>query len=174
MVPYSKSKVMISPYTAHLDISLLVIFERSPHTKINNLEALFLLAKKHNILRFQISMHNIMGMAVMDGWKKLFHVQSSLTLSEILLLDDPIKQLSSFAIIHHYVEVFFLIVNIVDPYYVRVVLNRNACTSLLRISDSSRAWMDFFFFSIRLAALTTFDTFCVTLYTKPYEPYPSC
>lgn len=152
-------------YTSHLDISLLIILERRPHTEIYDLETLFLLAKKHDILGFQISMHNIMGMTVMNSRKQLFHIQSSLALSEILLLDNPIKQLPSFTIIHHYVDVFFLIVNVINAYYVGVILNRNACTSLLRISDSSRAWMDFCFFSIRLAALTTFDSFCVTLYT---------
>jgi hypothetical protein len=136
--------------------------EVGAYSEVDDLEAFFVFGEEHDVFGFEIAVHDVMGVAVVDGRKQLLHVEPCLCLGQRLFVDDAVEEFSALAVVHHDVEVLLLVENVVNAHDAGVVLHNPALTSLFRISDSYSAWIDFFRFSMRFAARTTLDKLCVT------------
>jgi hypothetical protein len=100
-----------------------VVGEGGAHAEVDDLEALLLAGEEHDVLGLEVAVHDVVRVAVVDGRQQLLHVQARLRLRQRLLLHDPPEQLPALAVVHHDVDIFLLVEDVVDAHDVGVVLS---------------------------------------------------
>ena len=79
--------------------------EGGAYSEVDDLEAFFVFGEEHDVFGFEIAVHDIMGVAVVDGRKQLLHVESCLCLGQRLFVDDAVEEFSALGILHDEVDV---------------------------------------------------------------------
>lgn len=125
-------------YAANFDCTIGVFAERSTYSEIYYLQILLLFPKEHDVFGFEVPVHNAVCMTVVYSRKDLLHIQAGLLLCEASLFYYTVKKLSSLAVVHDYVEILALIVDIIKADDVRVVLPHQIGTRRFRIIISSK------------------------------------
>jgi len=84
--------------SSELLIKLLTLTYDERSTEIDDLNLIeFLVGFKKNVLWFEISMNDVVDMAIVDASEDLFDEDTGVLLVELTFLDDLIEQLSTFA-----------------------------------------------------------------------------
>ena len=87
-----------------------------------NLVELFVLLEQ-DILRLQVTMHDVGLVAVVDAGEDLFHEDSSIALAELTTLEDLIEELTTFADLGDQVIALLILEELVHLDDVWVILN---------------------------------------------------
>ena len=90
-------------------------------------------ALEHNILRFQISVNNLLRMAMGNSIKYFYHPTSSHSLCDAILSFDLLKEFSAFTILHDNINPRIINKDLVNTNYILMVLNDNKFTKFLSI-----------------------------------------
>ena len=87
--------------------------ERPP--KVDQLKvAIFLLVQEQDILGPEVSVHNFLRVAIVQGEHDLFEDNSRLLLGKVLLHNDVVEKLASRAHLHHHVNVLLVLKGLVE------------------------------------------------------------
>lgn len=157
----------MKPYAAHLQSLAFLLVKSSADPEIDDLKIPLVLVEEHDVLGLQIAMHDVVGVAMLDGGQQLLQVEARFVFSQISLLDDAVEQLPALAQIHHDVDVLLLGVDVVDADDARVVLYYSKSTNFLSSIYSYKLYSDFFLFSMRFTARVTFVLRWKARYTLP-------
>ena len=94
-------------------------------TEIDDLDGIeFLVLLEQNVLGLEISVHNVVLMAVIDAREDLLHKHSAVSLGELASLQDLVEELSSFADFGDEIVAFLVLEELVHLNDVGVVLNK--------------------------------------------------
>ena len=93
-------------------------------TEIDDLDLVELLVLlKKDVLRLEITVHNVPLMAVVDAGEDLFHEDGTVTLAEFTALEDLIEELATLADLGHEVVPLLIFEELIHFNDVRVVLH---------------------------------------------------
>lgn len=79
------------------DLALAVVFRQPEIDHLNTRQ--IILFEKHKVLRFDVSVGNLLGVNVLERLKHLFHDVCGYVFTQVFLLNDVIEQLTSLAIL---------------------------------------------------------------------------
>mmetsp|Transcript_70821 Transcript_70821/g.200653 ORF Transcript_70821/g.200653 Transcript_70821/m.200653 type:complete len:276 (+) Transcript_70821:558-1385(+) len=94
-------------------------------TKVNELEPIapygVILGREEEILGLQVPVGHALAMHVVDRAEDLLHGNARVRLAEVPLLDDPVKQLSAVANLHHQVDLVVVLERLKEPNDIGVI-----------------------------------------------------
>ena len=104
-----------------VEVTVGVVDERGAEVDDLDLVKLFVLLEQ-DVLRFQVTMHDVGLVAVVDAGEDLFHEDSSIALAELTTLEDLIEKLTTFADLGDQVIALLILEELVHLDDVRVIL----------------------------------------------------
>lgn len=92
-------------------------------TEVDNLDSrVAVLSLEDDVLRLEVSMHEVVSMEVDNGRKNLFNDVTSHFLGEGIELHDSVEELTALQVLSHNEEVFLVLIELVDLHDVGMVL----------------------------------------------------
>ena len=104
-----------------VEVTVGVVDEGGAEVDDLNLVELFVLLEQ-DVLRLQITMHDVGLVAVVDAGEDLLHEDSSIALAELTTLEDLIEKLTTFADLGDQVIALLILEELVHLDDVRVIL----------------------------------------------------
>ena len=106
-----------------IEVTVGVIDEGGAEVNDLDLVELFVLFEQ-DVLRLQVTMHDVGLVAVVDAGEDLFHENSSIAFAELTTLEDLIEELTTFADLSDQIIALFILEELVHLDDVRVILHK--------------------------------------------------
>ena len=106
-----------------IEVTVGVIDEGGAEVNDLDLVELFVLFEQ-DVLRLQVTMHDVGLVAVVDAGEDLFHEDSSIAFAELTTLEDLIEELTTFADLSDQIIALFILEELVHLDDVRVILHK--------------------------------------------------
>ena len=103
-----------------VEVTVGVVDEGRAEVDDLDLVELFVLLEQ-DVLRLQVTMHDISLVAVVDAGEDLFHEDSSIALAELTTLEDLVEELTTFADLSNQVIALLILEELVHLDDVRVI-----------------------------------------------------
>ena len=105
-----------------IEVTVGVIDEGGAEVNDLDLVELFVLFEQ-DVLRLQVTMHDVGLVAVVDAGEDLFHENSSIAFAELTTLEDLVEELATLADLGHQVIALLILEELVHLDDVRVILH---------------------------------------------------